>query len=138
VYSRRALLERVQIGSAFPSRFTDDQVVDQHVGAGLSGLCQQSRAQVTQFALTARLPTMFTFGGPVVRAGGLIAYGPSLSDLYRRAAVYVRKILEGARPGDLPVEQPTTFELIINRQTARALGLTIPPSVLLQASQLID
>jgi len=96
------------------------------------------RGEVTQFALTARLPTMFTFGGPVVRAGGLIAYGPSLSDLYRRAAVYVRKILEGARPGDLPVEQPTTFELIINRQTARALGLTIPPSVLLQASQLID
>jgi putative ABC transport system substrate-binding protein len=96
------------------------------------------RGEVTLFALTARLPAMFTFEGPVVTAGGLIAYGPNVVELHRRAAAYVVKILKGARAGDLPVEQPTTFQLVINLRAAKALGLSIPPSLLLRADRVIE
>ena len=84
-----------------------------------------------------RLPSIFHVTD-FVRAGGLAAYGPNRSDLFRRAATYVDKILRGTRPGDLPIEQPNKFELFINLKTARGLGLTIPPSVLLRADQVVQ
>ncbi len=90
------------------------------------------RARITELALKHRLPAMYYLPS-FAHAGGLIVYGPSDTEYYRRAALYVDKILRGAKPADPPVEQPTKFELIINMKTAKALGLTIPQSVLLRA-----
>jgi putative ABC transport system substrate-binding protein len=95
------------------------------------------RQRVAQLAITHRLPTMLQTK-EAVEAGGLMSYGPNFEDLYRRGAVYVDNILRGAKPADLPVEQPTKFELVINLKTAKALGLTIQPSVLGRADQVIE
>jgi putative ABC transport system substrate-binding protein len=98
----------------------------------------QHRRRLAELAATSRLPTMHHIQcRAYVEAGGLLCYGPHLLDINRRAATYVDKILKGANPGDLPVEQPTTFELVINLKTADALGLTIPPTVLFQATEII-
>ncbi len=95
------------------------------------------RAVLIDLATKARLPTMFKARENVV-AGGLISYGPDFVDLYRRAASYVDKILRGTKPADLPVEQPTKIDLVVSLKTAKALGLTVPPSLLLRADQVIE
>lgn len=96
-----------------------------------------SRAHINTLALDARLPTIYAYRD-FVEAGGLMSYGPNLPDQFRRAAELVDKILRGAKPGDLPVELPTKFELVINLNTAKALGLTIPPSLLTTADEVIE
>jgi putative tryptophan/tyrosine transport system substrate-binding protein len=96
----------------------------------------EHRRRLAELAAMSHLPTMHNVR-PYVEAGGLMAYGPSPLDILRRAAVYVDKILKGAKPADLPIEQPTTFDLVINLKTAQALGLTIPPAVLFQATEII-
>jgi putative ABC transport system substrate-binding protein len=101
-----------------------------------SALVFTNRSQIASLALKNRLPTMSGIS-QYADAGGLISYGPNLADLWRRAATYVDKILKGAKPGELPVEQPTKFELIINLKTAKALGLTLPPSLLQRADEVI-
>jgi putative tryptophan/tyrosine transport system substrate-binding protein len=93
--------------------------------------------RILALALDARLPTVFSTRD-FVRAGGFMSYGPNYSDLFRRSADYVDKILRGAKPGDIPVEQPTRFELVINVNTAKALGVTIPESFLLRADEVIE
>jgi putative tryptophan/tyrosine transport system substrate-binding protein len=96
-----------------------------------------NRSQLVKFAARSRLPTLYQLGD-VVRDGGLIGYSPVLSPHYPRAADYVDKILKGAKPSELPVEQSTQFELVINLRTAKALGLEIPPSLLTRADEVIE
>ena len=90
----------------------------------------------SDFALKSRLPSMY-YSREAVDAGGLMYYGADLADSYRRVAYFVDRILKGAKPADLPVEQPTKFELVINLKTAKQIGLTIPPEVLARANKLI-
>jgi putative tryptophan/tyrosine transport system substrate-binding protein len=96
-----------------------------------------NRIRINTLALGGRLPTMHGFR-ELVEAGGLMSYGPSFPDLFRRAGDFVDKILRGAKPSDLPVEQPTKFDLVINLTTAKALGLTIPEAFLLRADEVIE
>jgi putative ABC transport system substrate-binding protein len=95
------------------------------------------RRRIVEAAARHRLPAIYGLQD-FADAGGLISYHADFFELFRRAAVLVDKILKGARPADLPVEQPTTFELVVNLKTAKALGLTIPPSVLLRADRVIE
>ena len=97
----------------------------------------QHLKKVVELATRHRLPSMYAWDAPV-RAGGLMSYGPSGDELFRQAATFVDKILRGARPADLPVEQPAKFELVINLKTANALGLTIPPTLMLRADKVIE
>ncbi|HEY3068215.1 MAG TPA: ABC transporter substrate-binding protein [Methylomirabilota bacterium] len=122
----------------FPAAFA--AIVNAHAGAvdiwGDPVFVRHSTA-IVGLAMASRLPTMFKVRSDVA-AGGLMAYGPDFNDLYRRAATYVDKILRGAKAGDLPVEQPTKLQLVVNLKTAKALGLTLPASLLLRADQVID
>ena len=102
-------------------------------GAAIGGL----REPIVELARDKHLPVISQFR-EFAEHGGLLAYGPNLPQMYRRAALYIDKILKGAKPADLPVEQPTKFELVINLKTAKALGLTIPPSLLLRADKVIE
>jgi putative tryptophan/tyrosine transport system substrate-binding protein len=99
-------------------------------------LMNSSQKRIVGFALKRRLPSIH-IGREYVVAGGLMSYGTDLADSYRRVAYFVDRILKGAKPADLPVEQPTKFELVINLKTAKQIGVTIPPEVLARASRLI-
>jgi putative ABC transport system substrate-binding protein len=101
-----------------------------------SALMRANGKRIVDFALMSRLPSMYGSRG-YVEAGGLMYYGADLPDSYRRVAMYVDKILKGAKPADLPVEQPTKFELVINLKTAKQIGLTIPPNILARADRVI-
>ena len=94
--------------------------------------------RIMDLVAKSRLPAMYGLREFVDAGGGLMAYGPNFPDLFRRAATFVDKILKGAKPADLPVEQPTKFELVINLKTAKAIGLRIPQSVLIRADQVIQ
>lgn len=96
-----------------------------------------NRNEIVKFATNNQIPAVYEFG-EFVRAGGLVAYAPSVTEQFRRSALYVDKILHGAKPGDLPVEQPTKFELVINQKAAKALGITIPKEILLRADEVIQ
>jgi putative tryptophan/tyrosine transport system substrate-binding protein len=102
-----------------------------------SGLLFSRASQIADLAALNRLPAMYELR-PVVDAGGLISYGADIEDIWRRAATYVDKILKGANPAELPVEQPTKFELAVNMRAAKALNLTIPPSILILANQIVE
>ena len=104
---------------------------------GVNPVGFMNRGKIATFAQRSRLPAMYPTR-EYVDSGGLMSYGPSLSDQFRRAATYVDKILKGAKPADLPVEQPRKFELVINLKTAKAIGLTIPQSILLRADQILE
>jgi putative ABC transport system substrate-binding protein len=95
------------------------------------------RSRIAQFAIENKLPSIYTFR-EYIEAGGLIAYAPNYPDLFRRAASYVDRILKGAKPGELPIERPNTFQLFVNLKTARALGLTVPPKLLAIADEIIE
>ena len=121
-----------------------DRAFEGAIGGRASGLIVvedplvlSHRARIVALAAKSRLPAIYPFR-EVVEAGGLMSYAANLSDDFRRAATFVDKILKGAKPGDLPVEQPTKFELVINLKTAKALGLTIPQTLLLQADQVLE
>ena len=122
----------------FERTFNDasEQRIDALVVA-LDGLLSQNRQIIVDLAAKHRLPAVYG-SSEFILPGGLAAYGPSYSDLYRRAANYVDKILKGARPADLPVELPTKFQLLINLKTAKALGLTVPPTLVSRADEVIE
>jgi putative ABC transport system substrate-binding protein len=102
-----------------------------------SPLTLAHRRQIADLAVTHRLPTMFVYRSHV-DTGGLMSYGPNLPDMFRQCGVYVARILAGSKPAEMPVERPTVFELVINLKTAKGLGLTIPPSLLQRADQVIE
>jgi putative ABC transport system substrate-binding protein len=128
----------VQAPDKFGSAF--DAITSAHAGALIvlpDPMLYGQHPRVVTFTAAFHLPTLFP-EKEVAEVGGLMAYGPSIPGSFRRAAAYVDKILRGAKPADLPVEQPTTFELVVNLQTATAIGVTIPTSILLRADEVIE
>ena len=126
----------VQDPSQFGSAFEEARGVDALMQMD-DPLFTTHRRQLAELAVRSRLPAIYGIR-PIVDAGGLMFYGADSRDLYRRAATYTDKILKGAKPADLPIEQPTKYELVINLKTAKALGLTIPQTLLLRADQIIQ
>jgi putative ABC transport system substrate-binding protein len=134
----KAQLVGVRISEEFPAAFA--AIVRERPGALLvlaDRIFLHNRARIVDFGAKHRLPGVYPYR-ELVEAGGLMSFGPSYPGMHRRAAHYVDKILKGSKPADLPVEQPATFELIINLKTAKALGLTIPPSLLRRADEIIQ
>ena len=128
----------VRVSEEFPAAFA--AILRERPGALLvlaDRLFLHNRARIVDFEAKHRLPGVYAYR-ELVEAGGLMSFGPSYAGMHRRAAYYVDKILKGAKPADLPVEQPTRFELLINLKTAKALGLTIPQSLLLRADEVIQ
>jgi putative ABC transport system substrate-binding protein len=132
-------IESLEVRTPIELRNALEAASSKHAGALIvpPPIALAHRERVTDLATKNRLPTMYENREPV-EAGGLMSYGANIPDLWRRAATYVDKILKGAKPGDLPIEQPTKFELVVNLKTAKALGLTIPSSLLLRADQVIQ
>ncbi|TMK82450.1 MAG: hypothetical protein E6G47_00315 [Actinobacteria bacterium] len=137
---KRVTLQYVEVRASSDLRKAFDAIVRERAGAVavFPGPALWSyRGQIAALALQNRLPTMYLYrDGP--ESGGLMSYGPNLRESWRGAARYVDKILRGAKPADLPVEQPTKFELVINLKTAKALGITIPQSLLLRAEEVLQ
>ncbi len=136
----RLKLERVEVKAAQEFGAAFAAVARQRPGALFifaDRILLAYRARIVDFAARRSLPAMYPYRA-FVDAGGLIAYAPSYPDMFRRSATFLDKILKGAKPADLPVEQPTRFELVINMKTAKALGLTVPQSVLIRADQVIQ
>jgi ABC-type uncharacterized transport system substrate-binding protein len=132
----------LSLAEATPHQYAEAFTVFRRTGAEALFVAANSpayadRALITDFPSRARLPGTFP-NRDYVELGGLMAYGANIVDLFARAATYVDKILKGAKPADLPVEQPTKFDLVINTKTAKALTLTIPQTLLLQADQVIE
>jgi putative tryptophan/tyrosine transport system substrate-binding protein len=111
-------------------------VLTQSLCSWRAGVASAHRSEIVELAVKSRLPAIYD-RVEFVEVGGLMTYTESSTDLFRRAAMYVDKILKGAKPADLPVEQPTKFELVINLKTAKQIGLTIPPNVLARADKVI-
>jgi putative tryptophan/tyrosine transport system substrate-binding protein len=128
----------VRVSEEFPAAFAS--ILKERPGALLvlaDRIFLHNRARIVDFEVKHRLPGVYAYR-ELVEAGGLMSFGPSYGDMHRRAAYYVDKILKGAKPADLPVEQPTRFELMINLKTAKALGLKIPQSLLARADEVIQ
>ncbi|MDB5583644.1 MAG: hypothetical protein JWR80_8820 [Bradyrhizobium sp.] len=150
-----AMLEMAEVGTAARSLGLESVAVEfrrtediASVLAGIRGraealfvcgdpLANTNRTQINAAALSAMIPTMYA-SREYVEAGGFISYGASFSDLYRRSGDYVDKILRGTKPGDLPIQQPVRFDFVINQKTAKALGLTVPPTLLARADEVIE
>ena len=135
----RSCIESVRVRESAELEKALDAAISQQAGAVFfpTAITTAYQRRIVEFAARKRWPAMYT-DRSVVEAGGLMSYSANVFEQLRRAAIYVDKILKGAKPADLPIEQATKFELVVNLKTARALGLTIPPSLLARADQVIE